>query len=227
MNDQTSIEQQRPWEAEGISRRTWFRRQASAKAGAPAKKPKPGATSSALTALDIAAATAAAVAPTPAEFEASLRAQAGMGLEQLRIVMLHDKSDSARVTAANMIIDRGFGKPTTDTGVDMMLPLFDQVFLKTAPGETIEAARMLAPLARTVLIKIAQGSVSGAARNAAVRSLHDRGLGLVAPARLDAYQADSKAIGKKEQALADAASAGSGTDWGSDLVPSGLSDRPN
>jgi hypothetical protein len=153
-----------------------------------------------LTDLDLKVAEAASAA-TPQQIELAARVHARSSLESLKIVMLHSESDSARVRAANAILDRGFGKPATDTGLDMALPLFDQVFLKTAPGEVMEEARKLASLAIQVLHKIAENSTSHAARVAASTSLLDRGLGAVAVARLDAYRANQKGIGKKEEAL--------------------------
>jgi hypothetical protein len=181
------------------------------------RKPKGYVPASALSGLDLQAAAAVA---TPNEIETAARVHAKTALEALKKVMLHSDSESARVAAANTILDRGFGKPSTDTGIDMALPLFDQVFLKTSPGEMMEEARKLAPLAIAVLDKIAQNSASDSARVSAARSLLDRGLGAVSPARLESYRSDAKTIGKKELALAAAATAGDGTDWGDDLNPS-------
>ncbi|QXX74251.1 hypothetical protein MHY1_01061 [Methylovirgula sp. HY1] len=171
--------------------------------------------------LDLKAASLIAAA-TPQEIESAARVHARDSLDTLKIVMLHSSSESQRVAAANAILDRGFGKPAANTGIDMLLPLFDQVFLKTAPGEVMEEARRLAPLAIAVLDKIARNSESDAARVKAARSLLDRGLGAVDVARLEAYRADNKAMGKKEEAMAAAETAGQGTDWGSLLNPQGL-----
>lgn len=162
------------------------------------RKPKNFYSPSALTDLDI---RVASVITTPTEIESAARAHAKESLESLKTVMLLSESETARVNAANAILDRGFGKPSAETGVDMLLPLFDQVFLKTTPGEVMEEARKLAPLAIAVLHKIAQNSHSHSARVSASRSLLDRGLGSADVARLDAYRADSKQIGKKEEAL--------------------------
>ncbi len=164
----------------------------------------------------------AATAATPEDIETIARGHARNSLDTLKAIMLHSEADSARIQAANAILDRGFGKPVTETGVDMLLPLFDQAFRKTAPGEVMEEARRLAPLAIAVLNKIAQNSVSHPARVRAARALLDRGLGAVDVARLEAYRADNKVLGKKEIAAAAAATAGEGTDWGDDLNPSGL-----
>ncbi len=164
------------------------------------RKPKGHKPSSALSDLDLKTAEAASAA-TPQEVELAARVHARASLETLKTVMLYSESESARVRAANAILDRGFGKPATDTGLDMALPLFDQVFLKTAPGEVMEEARKLAALAIQVLHKIAENSASHAARVAASTSLLDRGLGAVAVAKLEAYRANQKAIGKKAEAL--------------------------
>ncbi|WPP04784.1 hypothetical protein SIN04_02825 [Methylocella tundrae] len=180
------------------------------------RKPKGYTPPSALSGLDL---KAAAIAATPDEIESGARIHARTALESLKKVMLNSDSESARVAAANTILDRGFGKPSTDTGIDMALPLFDQVFLKTTPGEMMEEARKLAPLALAVLDKIAQNSPSDSARVSAARALLDRGLGAVSTARLESYRSDAKAIGKKDLASAAAASAGEGTDWGDDLNP--------
>lgn len=162
---------------------------------------------------------AAAKAATPNEIESMARRNARTLLDKLKDVMLHSDNQSARISAANAILDRGFGKPSADTGVDMLLPLFDQTFVHTAHGEVMEEARRLAPLAIAVLEKIAGNSSSHSARVSAAKSLLDRGLGVSDVARLDEYRKNTKAIGKKESAEAAAATAGQGTEWGNDLDP--------
>lgn len=180
------------------------------------RKPKGYVSPSALVGLDLAA---AAGTPAPKQIESLARLHARAALETLKTVMLHSASDAAKVNAANAILDRGFGKTSTESGIDQMLPLFDQVFLATTSGEMMEEARKLAPLAVAALVKIAQGSASDAARVAAAKALLDRGLGVASPARLDAYRDASKVIGKKEEAARVALAAGVGTEWGDDLTP--------
>lgn len=163
------------------------------------RKPKGYRSTTALTDLDLKSAEAAELS-TPAEIESAVRAHARSSIESLKNVMLHSDSEAARIAAAKALLDRAFGKPAVATGINMALPLFDQASVKSAPGQVIEDARKLAPLAITVLHKIAEGSARDSARVSASRALLDRGIGAVAVARLEAYRDDLNAIGKKEQA---------------------------
>lgn len=142
------------------------------------RKPNGYRSTTALTDLDLKSAEALALS-TPAEIESAVRAHARSSLESLKTVMPHSDSEASRIAAAKTILDRGFGKLAVATGIDMALPLFDKEFVKTAPGEVVEEARKLAPLAIAVLHKIAESSARDTARVAASRALLDRGLGAV------------------------------------------------
>jgi hypothetical protein len=182
------------------------------------RKPKGYIAPDILTDLDLKAAEAAA---TPPEIESAARLHARAAVDSLKTVMVYSNSWSARIRAANAILDRGFGKPSTLTGVDLMQPLFGDEFVKTVPGQIMEEARKVAPTAIAVLRKIADCSTSASARVAASLSLLDRGLGAVSVARLEAFRNDLRTVGKKQRALAEAVSGACGTSW--DRL---LADRP-
>ncbi len=218
MTNPSSIEQAKPWEAEGVSRRTWYRRKASEKAAAQPAASAASAAPSMLSAIDIRAAEASAP-PTPVEIETRFRDGSIQSIDNLTRLMLRADSELARVKAATLILDRGYGRPSADTGVDMLLPLFDEVFLETAHGLATKYARGKAPLAIETIERIATYGASAAARIAANKAFLERGLGTVTQARLEAYRANSKIVGKKEEAAQAAILAGIGTEWGDDLTP--------
>lgn len=123
--------------------------------------------------------------------------------------LVHGKSDSSRVSAANAILDRAFGKPSVEMGGDPMLPFFGTAPSRQVGTEIREEARKFAKLAIEVLVKIFDTSESESARISAGRSLWDRGLGTVAIAKVpDAPSA--RPLGKKEEAMRQARSAATG-----------------
>lgn len=143
------------------------------------RKPKNKA---ALPDLDIAHALAS---PTPDEIESLAQRHAATALSALVKQLTAGSSESARINAANAVLDRGFGKPAVDVGGFSQLPLFGGVSMKPIGGEIRAEARNFAHLAIETLRKIADNGRSESARVSAAKSLLDRGLGTVAQAKLD------------------------------------------
>jgi hypothetical protein len=159
-------------------------------------------------ALDL---TSALAAPAPDEIETVAQRHAKTAIAALFKQLCYGQSESAKVAAANAILDRGFGKPAVDIGGDAMLPL---PFAATPAPPTLASeirteARKYANLAVEVLKKIADGGQSESARVSASKSLLDRGLGTVAAARMP-DEFNQAPIGKKEQAVRAAEVAASG-----------------
>ena len=111
-------------------------------------------------------------------------------------IMLDAKaSGAARITACNSILDRGYGKPSVDTGVDMLPFMVKQQ--TTIPGDVRAECKRFARIAIETLKTIAERGESETARASAARSLLDRGLGTVGAAAL-ADQTKAQTFGKKE-----------------------------
>lgn len=151
-----------------------------ARAGA-GRKPKGHVAPTRLDALTI---RASMLTATPDAIENSAQSHATIAIDNLVIVLRAGESDAARIAAANTILDRGYGKPSVDTGIDQRLPLFEAPSTSNIHGSTREYARRFALLAIETLKIISAKSESEAARVSASKSLLDRGLGMVAPARM-------------------------------------------
>jgi hypothetical protein len=130
--------------------------------------------------------------------------------------MLTGGSESARVTAANSILDRGYGKPGVDIGGDAAPNLFSLSLPERAVGgfevasiEVRAEARKYAVLAIEVLARISQFGRSESALVAASTSLLNRGLGTVGIAKMPDEFRNTR-LGKKETALLAARAAASG-----------------
>jgi hypothetical protein len=180
-------------------------RRGGARPGAGRKK-KDRASPSAVTGLDLQSALAAA---PPTEIDAVAQRHARSAIDGLVKQLIHGRSEHARINAANTILDRGYGKPSVDTGGDQFLP-----FLGTAPqralaSEIRDEARKFAHLAVEVLNKIAGNGESETARVSAQKSLLERGLGTVATAKMP-EQGFRRQLGKKEEATAAAREVGIG-----------------
>lgn len=140
-------------------------------------------------------------APAPEEIDGVAQRHARTAIAALVKQLIHGASESAKVAAANAILDRGYGKPAVEIGGDAaMLPFM------TAPSSAVSLsteirteARRYANLAIEVLRTIADRGGSESARVSASKSLLDRGLGTVAAARMPDEMRD-KPVGKKEQA---------------------------
>lgn len=139
----------------------------------------------------------AAEAPADVETPASLHATTA--LEVLYKELVGGLSEAARIAAANEILDRGWGKPTVESGGDLVMPLFGTAPARALPSEIRQKCRKLTTLAIETLLRIALGGESEMARVKAAKSLFDRGLGAVAPARVPEDEA-LRQIGKKAEA---------------------------
>jgi hypothetical protein len=156
---------------------------------------------------------AALEAAPPAEIDSALSGQARRSLDGLVKIMLHAGSDTARITAAEEVLDRGYGKPAVEIGGDAALPMLPFMTAPELAPTTTSAvraeARRYANLAVLVLTKIAENSLSETARVAAHRALIKRECGTVGTARMPDEQRDQP-MGKKEQATRAAAAAATG-----------------
>lgn len=177
-------------------------RRGGARSGAGRKK-REARSPTAVNPVDLAAALEAA---PPAEIEVAVGGQARRSLDGLVKLMLHAGSDSARIAAAEEVLDRGYGKPAVEIGGDAAMPMLP---FATAP-ETVpqmssgmalirQEARRFANLAVLVLTKIADNSLSESARVAAHKALIKRECGTVGTARMPDEQREQP-LGKKEQA---------------------------
>lgn len=172
------------------------------------RKPKDHVRPTTVAGIDMAAALAA---PIPDDIASVARAKVLSALDTLVKQLQHGSSEAAKIAAANAILDRGYGKPAVDVGGDPVLP-----FLGTAPppavdpGDNLRAlARGYANLAVEVLSRIASAGESESARVSAARSLWDRGLGTVGPAKLpDDF--GNRQMGKKEEMARAATAAATG-----------------
>lgn len=184
-------------------------RRGGARKGAGRKK-QAARSPTAINAVDLAAALEA---KPPAEIDSALSGQARRSLDGLVKIMLHAGSDTARITAAEEVLDRGYGKPAVEIGGDAALPMLPFLQAPTlAPTPTAavrDEARRYANLAVLVLTKIAENSLSETARVAAHRALIKRECGTVGTARMPDEQRDQP-MGKKEQAQRAAAAAATG-----------------
>lgn len=191
-----------------------------------AGRPKKGQTSpTSIAPVDLAAALQS---PVPDEIEGVAKLRARSALDTLVKQITFGASETARVSAANAVLDRGYGKPTVEVGGDAMLPFFGKA--PAAPSlatEIREEARKYARLAIEVLSRIANGGKVESARVQAAKSLLDRGLGTVGGARMLDEVLDSKphSPGKKEAAQAAAQAAGTGRYAPRAPPPRGVPDR--
>lgn len=141
--------------------------------------------------------------------------------------MLSAGSESARVTAANSILDRGYGKPAVDIGGDAAPNLFSLLPTERA-GRGFEVvslevraeARKYANLAIEVLCRISQFGRSESAAVSASTALLNRGLGTVGVAKLPDEFRETR-LGKKEAALIAARAAASGV-YATPAPPKGM-----
>ena len=158
------------------------------------KKAKSGTT---VDGIDLEAAIAAV---PPAEIETAAAPHARMLVNALYKQLIGGSSETAKVAAANAILDRGYGRPAVEVGGDAaMLPFQVAPAAPSFSTEIRAEARKYAHLAIEVLRRIADVGASESARVQAAKTLLDRGLGAVAPARnLD--KLFERPAGKKEAA---------------------------
>lgn len=163
--------------------------------------------SSALADIDIEAAKAA---PVPDDIESAAQVHARDAITSLVKQLCHGKSETAKVNAANAILDRGWGKPSVDVGGLAQMSLFGGVRPSAVVGDEVRTeARKHANLAIEVLRSIAVHGETEGARVSASKSLLDRGVGTVQVARVPDGLAP-KVLGKKEEAAVAARNAAAG-----------------
>lgn len=141
------------------------------------KKAKSGVT---VDGIDLQAAIAAV---PPAEIETAASPHARMAINALYKQLIGGASETAKVAAANAILDRGYGRPAVEVGGDALLPFQAAPVTPSVSNEIRAEARRYAMLAIEVLRRIADVGASESARVQAAKTLLDRGLGAVAPAR--------------------------------------------
>ncbi|MFZ0495717.1 MAG: hypothetical protein WCF64_09725 [Methylocella sp.] len=146
------------------------------------------------------------------EFAALCRRHAYEALDVLVEIMRNGTSQTARIAAAEQVLDRGSGPSSIEVGVDMtdMFSAFDE----PSHDEFKATCQALAPEAIDILRTIAAHGKSSAIRVRAARALLARGKGLAAQAATT-----PGGRSKKAEAASAAASAGDGTDWQDDLRP--------
>jgi hypothetical protein len=150
---------------------------------------------------------AAMASEPPEEIEEVAQRHARAALDTLTKILVSGASESARITAAKEILDRGFGKPAVDIGGET-LPLFGRAPDRSVVIEIRMEAQRHAVLAIEVLKKIAENGRSETSRTGAAKALLERGIGTVAAAKVTSeLQAP---LGKKEEATRAAKAAATG-----------------
>jgi hypothetical protein len=151
--------------------------------------------------------------PAPAEIDGIAQRHADLAIETLTRIMQFGQSESAKISAAKEILDRGYGKPAVEIGGDAaMLPFMMAPNSQAAVSRTDDIrtqARRWAAVAVATLRAIAQNGQSETARASACKALLDRGLGTVGKARMPDEQRD-RPLGKKEEAARAAEAAATG-----------------
>lgn len=170
------------------------------------RKPKQHSTSG-LSSIDLDAALAA---PAPDDIESAAQAKSSDALSSLVKQLIHGKSETAKVNAANAVLDRGYGRPSVDIGGLSQLSLFGgNRPTATFSIEIRNEARKYANLAIEVLNSIATRGDTEGARVSASRSLLDRGVGTVQVAKVPQGMSP-KPLGKREEAARTAHNAAAG-----------------
>lgn len=170
------------------------------------RKKKGHQSPSVVSGVDLRAALSAA---PPEDIETVAQRHAREAIEALVRQLMYGSSEAARVTAANAILDRGYGKPSSDAASFGQMSLFGAGISVAVASGIRDEARKYANLSIEVLRKIASSGDSDSARVSAARSLLDRGVGAVATAKIQ-DNAAFKPMGKKEEQAAAAQAAGTG-----------------
>jgi len=149
--------------------------------------------------------------PAPDEIDGLAQRHADLAIETLGRLLVYGASESAKITAAKEILDRGYGKPAVEIGGDAaLLPfMMAPAIAPSKIGEVRDQARKYCTVALAVLRKIAQDGRSETARAAASKALLERGCGTVGKARMPDEQRD-RPLGKKEEAARAAEAAATG-----------------
>lgn len=178
-------------------------RRGGARPGA-GRKPKPKTEPTSIAEIDL---RALLDEPAPDEIDAKAQQELGANINALVRIVVHGASETARITCCKEILDRGYGKPAVEIGGDAaspMLPLMMAPSVAPSPGIGVTAAfraeaRKYANLAIEVLRRIRDYGKSETARAAAAKALNERGLGMVAPARVPETDTAPRELGIKEQ----------------------------
>lgn len=144
----------------------------------------------------------------PDQIESSAQMHARVSMTALVRKLLAGTNEAARVSAANAVLDRGYGKPAVDIGGNAFLPFMGRPIV-TFSIELRAEARKYANLAIEVLRRVAEFGQSESASVSAAKSLLDRGLGTVGAAKMPDEFA-RRPLGKKEEAAAAAEAAATG-----------------
>jgi hypothetical protein len=168
----------------------------------------------------------------PDQIERPAQRQARTAILTLVKKLLTGASESARVTAANAILDRGYGKPAVDIGGDAAQPSLLSLLPpqeRAAGGfevvsiEVRSEARKYAVLAIEVLRRITEFGRNESAVVSAATSLLNRGCGTVGTAKLPDELKETR-VGKKEAALVAARMASTGK-YATPSPPESTTDR--
>lgn len=151
--------------------------------------------------------------PSPDEIDGLAQRHSSLAIETLSRLLIYGTSESAKITSAKEILDRGYGKPAVEIGGDAAMLMLPFMQAPAAPvstsAEVRSQARKYAAVAIAVLRKIAQDGQSETARAGASKALLDRGLGTVGKARMPDEQQE-RPLGKKEEAARAAEAAATG-----------------
>lgn len=149
--------------------------------------------------------------PPPEEIDGLAQRHADLAIETLARLLQFGSSESAKITAAKEILDRGYGKPAVEIGGDAaMLPFMMAPSVTPSKiDEVREHARKYCAVAVAVLRKIVQDGQSETARASASKALLERGCGTVGKARMPDEQFE-RPLGKKEEATRAAEAAATG-----------------
>jgi hypothetical protein len=162
--------------------------------------------SNTLSAIDLKSLLAA---PPPDEIETVAQRHAHKALASMVKLLMFGTVESAKITAATEVLDRGYGKPAVEIGGDAMLPFMRAPSSPTVSSEIRAEARKYAHLAIAILEQIADHGKSENCRASASKVLLARGLGTVGAARMP-DEFSKRPLGKKEEAQRAAESAATG-----------------
>lgn len=149
--------------------------------------------------------------PPPEEIDRAAQEDVGESLAALVKLLLYADSETAQISAAVEILDRGWGKPAVEIGGDAaMLPFMMAPSIVAGVTTKLRAeARRYGNLAMAVLRKIRDHGASETARASSAKALLNRAIGTVGKARMPDEQRE-RPLGKKEEASRAAEAAATG-----------------
>ena len=171
------------------------------------RKPKGYVAPTSLAEIDLRAALAESAPDNVAPIAAQ---HVQLAIASLVRQLVHGSSEAVKISAANELLDRGYGKPAVEVGGETMLPFMVAPSPSRALSSEIRAeAAKYARLAVQTLRRIAESGASESARVSASRSLLARGLGTAAVAKIP-DEDGLRPLGKREEQAQAAAAAASG-----------------